>query len=93
MIVARDEGETNYLAGYRSRFDHLLMTSHSGPLTLLEGTLDDNDLRLAAGIAARFGQGRDADQVSFQSVTTEGRTTRLVVAPMKPVQIPRTWYL
>ncbi len=93
MIVARDEGETNYLAGYRSQFDHLLMISHNGPLTLLDGNLDGNDLKLAAGIAARFGQGRDVEQVSFQMVTTDGRTTRLVVAPMKPVQIPHTWYL
>ena len=35
LIIARDSGETHYLQGYRRRFNHLTMTSHSGPLTLL----------------------------------------------------------
>lgn len=93
MIVARDEGETNYLTGYRSRFDHLLMTSHNGPLTLLDGILGDDELKLAARIAARFGQGRDAEQVSFLVVTKDGRETQLSVVPMKSSQIPDMWYL
>jgi tRNA U34 2-thiouridine synthase MnmA/TrmU len=93
MIVARDEGETNYLTGYRSRFDHLLMTSHNGPLTLLDGILGDDELKLAARIAARFGQGRDAKQVFFRVVTKDGREKQLSVVPMKSSQIPEVWYL
>jgi len=93
MIIARDEGETNYLLGYRNRFHHLVMTSHGGPLTLLEGQLSDDDLSLAAKIAARFGQGRDAAEVSFLAVTLDGLEKRLSVAPLKPNQISDTWYL
>ena len=93
MIISRDEGETNYLSGYRNRFHHLVMTSHGGPLTLLEGQLSDNDLTLAAKIAARFGQGRDAAKVSFLAVKPDAPEQRLSVAPLKPNQIPSAWYL
>ena len=93
MIIARDEGETNYLSGYRNRFHHLLLTSHGGPLTLLDGQLSDHDVVLAASIAARFGQGRDAPEVSFLAVKPGHPEQRLSVVPLKPNQISGTWYL
>ncbi|GIT48998.1 MAG: hypothetical protein Ct9H300mP14_09260 [Gammaproteobacteria bacterium] len=58
-------GETNYLQGYRHRFSHLTMTSHNGPLTLIEGDINESEMALAARIAARFGQGPDAKTRGF----------------------------
>ena len=37
LIIGREEGENNFLEGYRKQFIHLRITSHNGPLTLLEG--------------------------------------------------------
>jgi hypothetical protein len=93
IIIARDEGETNYLSGYRKRFHHLVMTSHGGPLSLLVGQLTKEDLILAARIAARFGQGRDAPEVSFLAVTPNGLQQPMTVPPLKSKQIPDFWYL
>ncbi len=93
MIVARDAGETNYLSGYKKQFSHLVMKSHGGPLTLIEGDLQEGDIELAASIAARFGQGRSADSVLFQIGTPDGETKPLEVVPMPAEKIAQEWYV
>ena len=93
LIIARDAGETNYLQGYRYKFSHLTMTSHSGPLTLIEGDLNQSELVLAAGIAARFGQGRDQSRVTFEFVIGNADPTPLSVRPLMASEIPAEWYV
>lgn len=93
LIVSRDEGEGNYLEGYRNQFQHLRMTSHNGPLTLLEGELSDEDVELAARIAARYGQGRDADTVEFEFTALKGDKKQYSVRPMPADEIERTWLI
>src|SRR5207247_10064859 len=79
LIVGRDEGENNFLQGYRKRYKHLHATSHSGPLVLLDvsGHDDDGlsgeDLWLAARLTARFGHGRDAESVAVSVTDLAGR--------------------
>ena len=34
LIVGREDGENNFLEGYRKQFVHLRIASHAGPLTL-----------------------------------------------------------
>ncbi len=92
LIVARDGGETRYLGGYRKQFKHLVMRSHSGPVTLIEGeNLSVEDIELAAGIAARYGQGRDADEVEFEYSDQQQSGYALHVKPLSPEQIPASW--
>ena len=93
MIVAREEGETNFLMGYRRDFTHLTATSHPGPLVLIEGELGDDDLLLAARLTARFGQGRAADKVAVEIHPRGGEALTLEVAPLHPDEIPESWYL
>jgi tRNA-specific 2-thiouridylase len=93
IIVGREEGENRYLEGYRKRFIHMISTSHTGPLVLLDGEdIGTEDLALAARLTARFGQGRDADLVT---VAVHHRETvhALEVVPMPAEQIPADWYL
>ncbi|HKJ23121.1 MAG TPA: tRNA (5-methylaminomethyl-2-thiouridylate)-methyltransferase [Gammaproteobacteria bacterium] len=93
LIIAREEGENNFLEGYRHQFTHLRPISHNGPLTLVDGSADEDDLTLAARLAARFSQGRGADQVQV-SVTEKGGASRTVaVAPMPSEEIPSAWYI
>ncbi len=93
LIVGRDEGENNFLNGYRKRYVHLNATSHTGPLVLLEGTANDDDLLLAARLAARFGHGRDAERVDVALTDLSGATRTLTVAPLPANEIPPEWYL
>ncbi|MBI3560824.1 MAG: tRNA (5-methylaminomethyl-2-thiouridylate)-methyltransferase [Gammaproteobacteria bacterium] len=93
MIVGREEGENNFLEGYRKQFIQLRSISHRGPLVLIDGEVSDEDLRLAAQIAARFGQGREAEQVALQVVRHNGESQQLQVKPLGGEQIPPEWYI
>jgi tRNA U34 2-thiouridine synthase MnmA/TrmU len=94
LIVGRDEGENNYLEGYRKRFTSLHAVNFTGPLVLIDGqNLSEDDLLLAARLTARFGHGRDAASVEI-AVTLPGADTRtLTVAPIPADEIPPEWYL
>lgn len=93
LIVGRDEGENNFLQGYRRQFTSLTATSHPGPLVLLEGEASEDDLDLAARLTARFGQGREAGEVVVQVAPKHGAPRELRVAPLPVDQIPAEWYL
>src|SRR3989344_6817566 len=93
LIVGRDEGENNFLNGYRKRFTHLYATSHEGPLVLIDGTVSDDDIELAARLTARFGKGREAEAVTLSVTDTAGNSRELQVAPIAANDIPPEWYL
>ena len=93
IIVGREEGENRFMEGYRKRFTHMLSTSHTGPLVLLDGEdIGKDDLELAARLTARFGQGRDTALVTVE-VHDKGVKQTMDVVPMPTEQIPADWYL
>ncbi len=93
LIISREEGEGNFLQGYRGRFPSLTTTSHPGPLALIDGEVTDRELELAARIVARYSQGRDAEQVELEFRTPDGATRTLRVTPMAPHEIPSEWMI
>lgn len=93
LIIARDDGENNFLNGYRKRFIHMFSTSHKGPLVLVDGEASDEDLMLAARLTARFGQGKKADQVDIEIVRPTGEPDQQTITPMTADAIPQEWYL
>ncbi len=93
LIVGREEGENNYLEGYRKQFTHLRATSHSGPLALIDGHYDEDGLKLAARLVARFGQGRDATEVTIEIGEPGKEPQRMAVQPMASADIPSSWYI
>ncbi|GMR21239.1 MAG: hypothetical protein BMS9Abin36_1838 [Gammaproteobacteria bacterium] len=92
MIIGRDNGENNFLKGYRQRFSHLHATSHTGPLVLIDGSANDKDLELAARITARFGKGRMEDRVTI-AIHQGDKESSVTVTPMAADAIPANWYL
>ena len=93
LIVGREEGENRFLEGYRKRFIHIIPTSHTGPLVLLDGEPGADDIELAARLTARFSQGRDADHVTVSVNRLDGETESLEVVPMPSEEIPEAWYV
>jgi tRNA U34 2-thiouridine synthase MnmA/TrmU len=93
LIVGRDEGENNYLEGYRRRFTNLRATSVTGPLVLVEGEVNEDDLLLAARLTARFGHGRDALSVDVTITDPSGTCRQITVPPLPANEIPENWYL
>lgn len=93
MIMSREEGETHFLEGYRKTFITVKTTSHSGPITLLDGNdLQTEDIELAACIAARYSKGRDAATVTCTVSNPNGQMQELGVAPLQG-EVPQEWLL
>lgn len=94
LIVAREEGESNFLLGYRKLFAHFNTVSHAGPTTLVDGVLEDAaDVELAARLMARFSQGREAEQVVLRYTPLGGEPQEMTVKPLPASEIPQSWYL
>ena len=92
MIIAREEGEGRFMQGYKSSFITMQTSSHRGPLVLIDGTPGNEDLELAGRILARYGQGRDADQVSV-IIKTGNEESEMQVKPLPADQIPQEWFV
>ncbi len=93
LIVSREEGENNFLEGYRKEFIHLRVANHPGPLTLLVGEPLLEDLELAASIVARYSKGRDADRVSVEINGLESGNIQIEVSPRAANDMPKEWFI
>jgi len=93
VIIAREEGEGNFLSGYRKQYSSLKTVSHGGPFALLDGSPTTQDIELAARIIGRYGQGRDSEQVTLEYRTLEGEVSELSVSPMHSDEIPSDWLI
>ncbi len=93
LIIGREDGENRFLEGYRKQYAHMFPVSHKGPLVLVDGETEQDDLQLAARVAARFSQGRNAEQVEVEVCTVDGDRQTLTVRPLSGSQIPKDWYL
>jgi tRNA-uridine 2-sulfurtransferase len=93
LIVAREEGEGRFLQGYKRRYPHLRVTSHGGPLTLVDGEISAADLQLAARIVARYSQGKLAPEVALEFVDCSGEIQPMKVAPLQPAELRQEWLL
>ncbi|MEO5339427.1 MAG: tRNA (5-methylaminomethyl-2-thiouridylate)-methyltransferase [Magnetococcus sp. MYC-9] len=92
VIVGRDETENRFLSGFREGRWAIHATELAGPLMLVEGQPDDEDLTLACRLAARFGQGRHLPQVLL-TVERHGQQQTRLVTPLPAAEIPPEWYL
>ena len=93
LIVAREEGEGKFLQGYKRQYPRLRVTSHGGPLTLIDGELSADDLQLAARIVARYSQGRMEPEVEMEFIDTSGHVQPMKVVPLGPMDVKPEWML
>ena len=93
LIIAREDGENQFLSGYRRQFTHMRTMSHGGPLTLVDGDVGEDDLLLAARLTARYSQGRDDANVEVEVVLLGAEPRRMNVSPFPADDIPKEWYI
>ena len=93
LIVSREEGENNYLSGYRNEFISLESKSCNGPLALRDGEPRDDDIEQAAAIVARYGQGRDAEEVLVEVRMKNGDLRELSIKPLAADEVPGSWHV
>ncbi len=93
LIIARNEAESNFLMGYRKQFIHMQVKEHRGPMILIDGQPQAEDLEICAQIAARFCAGRNHELVDVELSYLSGQTQKLTVRPIQADAIPPNWYL
>jgi len=93
VIIAREEGEGNFLRGYRKQYLSIDSLSHLGPIALIDGEVDAQDIELAARLVARYGKGRDQAQVEMEIRTPAGASYPLKIEPLTAAKIPEQWLL
>ncbi len=93
LIVAREEGEARFMQGYKNHFINMNCASHRGPLVLIDGEPSEDDLILAGQITARYGQGRDAEEVTLQIREKDKAERMITVKPLKADEIPEEWFV
>ena len=93
LIISREEGENHYLTGYQHEHTLIRTVSHRGPVAIVDGSPDDDDLLFSARIAARYSQGRDADRVTL-SIIRPGKDERQVsVHPLASKEVLENWHV
>lgn len=94
LIIAREEGETRYMEGYRKHFIWIKTLSHAGPMTLIDGeNLSEADIELAARITGRFSQGRNEESITMAIGNKSKKFKEIQVKPMQNEDINPAWYL
>ncbi len=93
LIIGREDGENQFLSGYKYRFTSLQTTSHPGPLCLIDGNPSSADLEFGARIVARYSQGRSADRVKVTIERPDGTGEVLDVTPLPANEIPDRWHV
>lgn len=93
IIIAREDGEARFLQGYKKNYINMNCASHKGPLALIDGEASAEDLYLAAQIVARYGQGRDADEVEVSVRDFAGNESSLHVKPFGKDEMPKEWFV
>ena len=94
LIIAREEGETRFLSGYKNQFQSIKTISHSGPIALVEGvTLNPEQIKLACAIIARFSKGKDAEEVELSFTAPAADPISVRVKALEAHQLPQHWYL
>jgi tRNA-specific 2-thiouridylase len=95
LIIAREEGESRFLQGYRKQFPSLEIPDHPGPLVLIDGSdLSEDDFELAARITARFGKARGLAVAPVELRMPGVTAVRVLsVPPLPENELPKHWYI
>jgi len=93
MIIAREEGEVKFLEGYRNQYANLYPVSCNGPIALIDGEPNQEDLKIAAQVLARYSQGREENSVDVEVKLSAGVTQQLSVKPFGVDEIPKNWFV
>lgn len=61
LIVARNEGEVNFLKGFRTRYNHAYRLDGKGTFALIKGNPSEEELQTIANIIARYSKREESD--------------------------------
>jgi tRNA-uridine 2-sulfurtransferase len=92
IIIGRDESENNFLSGFKAGRLTIRAKNLPGPFTLVEGKPNEEELKLACRIAARYGKGKNHSEVTM---VVEGKQTSqsFTIIPMPAHEVLKEWHV
>ncbi|MFN7065135.1 MAG: hypothetical protein ACK4OF_03175 [Aquificaceae bacterium] len=63
LIIARNEGEVNFLKGFKSRYAYAYRRDGKGTFAIVKGKLTEEELDLIAGLIAKYSKGETCEVV------------------------------
>ncbi|MCP3851973.1 MAG: tRNA (5-methylaminomethyl-2-thiouridylate)-methyltransferase [Gammaproteobacteria bacterium] len=92
IIIGREEGENNFMQGYKNQFTSIFPTSHPGALCLVDGEFkSDDELQQALALVARYSQGKNAPEVTLNVRKMDGTEEEHHIAPFLEGDIKKEW--
>ena len=92
IIIGREEGENNFMQGYKNQFVSIFPTSHPGALCLVDGEFkSDEELNQALALVARYSQGKNAPEVTLNVRQIDGTEQEYTIPPMAADEIKKEW--
>lgn len=78
LIVARNEGEVNFLKGFKNRYSYAYRKDGKGTFALIKGTPTEEEKSLIADIVARYSKNEECPVV----LVIDGQTLELMGKPI-----------
>jgi hypothetical protein len=91
LIIGRDQKENKFLEKFQDKYVSLHCVDHPGPLVLIDGEVNTDDLKLAAQITARFT--KTQDEILVQINFVNDHFFQLKVVPFTAQEILPEWYV
>jgi tRNA U34 2-thiouridine synthase MnmA/TrmU len=86
IIIGRNQEDNEKLEKYVDNYPLVEVIGHGSPLALLIGDYDDEILKIAAALTARYSDGKRLTQVQV-SVLVDGVRSELSVTPLQPQEV------
>ncbi|MCN4145236.1 MAG: tRNA (5-methylaminomethyl-2-thiouridylate)-methyltransferase [Thiohalomonas sp.] len=94
IIIGREEGENNFMQGYKNQFVSIFPTSHLGALCLVDGEFKSAEgLNQALALVARYSQGKNSAEVTLSVRQMDGTEQEYTIAPMAADAIKKEWLI
>jgi len=93
LIIGREEIENKFLEKFKDKYISLHCVDHPGPLVLIYGEVNDEDLKLSAQIIVKFIKHKDAEDVLVQVNVSQKKSYRLKVQSSAMQEILPEWYV
>jgi len=93
IIVGREQAENEYLSQFRSQYASLHCLNYPGPLVLVDGEINEEDLKLVSEITARFSQAKQGDDVVVKIERLNQDPVELSVSPFCNEAILDGWHI
>ncbi|MFN3946587.1 MAG: asparagine synthase-related protein [Aquificaceae bacterium] len=79
LIVARNEGEVNFLKGFKNRYNYAYRKDGKGTFALIKGKPTEEELKVIAGIVSRYSKREPCEVV----VGIDGEENSIWAEPLK----------